>query len=329
MALLLGVCMILIPAVIGSGMLIILYEKKQESTFFPEDALLLGMIAMLGAAEAAHLSIVIAGLPFSFGVPVFGGLMGLLSILSLVLISARYIHRSRRQSRARGKFDDPLSLLFLIFVLLVLSQSVYILMGNGVWLRGDITVEAVESFLYTNRIYQVNPLTGAPYQGGIPFRLEILCLPTLYGILCKMFGLTPQTVAWTVVPLVMLLYGYAAFSCLGRCIFPQDKKKRNIFLMVTALLLWIGTYHFAVDGFGILCSGWRGVVIRNVVLMPYLLSLCLRKRWVAAFLCIVAEACIVWTLYGAGTCLFAAAAMGVLSLVRHRQERVRGKGAVE
>lgn len=89
-------------------------------------------------------------------------------------------------------------------------------------------------------------------------------------------------------------------------------------MVIVALLFWAGAYHYVMDGFGILYGGFKGTTIRNVVLMPYLLSLCLRRRWAAVFLCIAAEACIVWTLYGAGICLLTAAAMALCGLAGHR-----------
>ena len=89
-------------------------------------------------------------------------------------------------------------------------------------------------------------------------------------------------------------------------------------MAIVALLFWIGAYHYVMDGFGILYGGFKGTTIRNVVLMPYLLSLCLRRRWIAAFMCIAAEVCIAWTLYGAGICLLTAVTMAVCGLAERR-----------
>lgn len=319
MAVLLCVCMILIPLAIGNGILSILYGKTQESTTIFADALLLGTVAVLGVTEAAHLSAVFAGFSFSTAVTIFAVLTALLFLASLFMVKVKNF-------RGRG---EKISFFSILFGLVALSQVIYIAVGGGVYLRGDLTVETVESFLYTDGIYQVNPLTGAAFTEGMPFRLEILCLPTLYGALTRLSGLTTSTVVWTVVPLMTLLLCYCAFSCLGRSLFPEDRKKRECFMVAVALLLWAGGSLFGVDGFGVLYSGWRGVVIRNVVLMPYLLSLCIRKRWVAALLCIAAEACIVWTFYGAGACLFTAAAIMAASLAGRKLRRAGGEGAAK
>lgn len=331
MAVLLCICMILVPAVIGNGILIVLYGKKQENTFLFADSLLLGTIAVLGTVEAAHVCAVAAKLSFSAGVKIFGGLTAAFSLTAIMLILVRYFRAGNskglmKEGRRKflGNLPGKITFLSVIFALLVLYQAVYIAAGGGIYLGGDMTVETVESFIYTDGIYQVNPLTGAAYREGIPLRLEILCLPTLYGALSKMSGLTPRFVVWTLVPVMTILLSYSAFFCLGRCLFPADQRKREIFLIIVTLILWAGRYHFVMDGFGVLYSGFRGVVIRNVVLMPYLLSLCLRRRWLSVFLCIAAEVCIVWTLYGAGACLLAAAVMAICSLTERRSHGTGG-----
>ena len=325
MAVLLCVCMVLVPVVIGSGVLIVLYGKKQENTFLFADSLLLGVIAVLGTAEAAHLCVMVAKFSFSVGVKIFGGLTAVLFLTAFTLILVRCFRvgsgkglRQAGQWKLPGKLSGKFTFLSVLLLLLVLSQAVYIVAGGAVYTGGDMTVETVESFLYTDGIYQVNPLTGAAYQEGIPLRLEILCLPSLYGALSRMSGLAPRLVVWILVPVVTLLFCYSAFFCLARCLFPADPKKREGFLLAVALILWAGGYHYVMDGFGVLYSGFRGTVIRNAVLMPYLLSLCLRRRWLAVFLCIAAEVCIVWTLYGAGVCLLTSAAMAVCSLAERR-----------
>lgn len=321
MAVFLCIGMILVPAVVGRGILTALYGKKKQQTFPFADSLLLGTIAVMGTAEAAHLCVMAAKLSFSVSVRIFGGLTALLFLPALALVLVKYFRTGGGGNFIRAK-QWKISPLSVLFALLVLSQAVYIVSGRAIYIGGDMTVETVESFIHTDGIYQVNPLTGAAYREGIPLRLEILCLPTLYGALSRMSGLTPRFVVWTLVPVMILIFSYSAFFSLGRCLFPEDQKKREAFMVIVALILWAGGYHYVMDGFGVLCSGFRGTVIRNVVLMPYLLSLCLRRRWLAVLLCIAAEVCIVWTLYGAGICLLASVSMAVCGLAERRSDEI-------
>lgn len=306
MAVLLLVCLILVPLLTGSGILSVIYGRKKEH-FSLTEGLLMGEIAVIGTAEAVHLSGVFLGFSFTVCTAAF---CGLTVLLCLAALAALFLSRFPVQ---RDK--SPLSGLSAIFLVLVLSQAVYLIWGGNIYRQGDMTVETVVSFLQTDAFYQINPLTGGAYEGGVPLRLEILCLPTFYGMLSKLFGLEPGIVVWTVAPLATLLLSYSAFYCLAKCVFPAGAKKRECFMVAVALLLWAGGYLLSVDGFGVLYSGWRGVILRNVVLFPYLFSLCLRKRWMPALLCIAAEACIVWTLYGAGACLLAVAVLALLEVV--------------
>ena len=57
------------------------------------------------------------------------------------------------------------------------------------------------------------------------------------------------------------------------------------------------------DGFDIFYGGFRGVTIRAVVLLPYLIACLMERKYFGVILCVLAEACMVWTLYGAGVCL--------------------------
>lgn len=50
------------------------------------------------------------------------------------------------------------------------------------------------------------------------------------------------------------------------------------------------------------------MTIRAAVLLPYLFSCLLERKYLGAVLCILAEACMVWTVYGAGVCLLATVA---------------------
>lgn len=318
--------MLIVPWMTGSGFLRILYGKKGEGEFSVWDALLTGWIAVIGMAEAVHLLAVVGGLSLSRCTLLFGGLTVILTVASLAIW---LFFRLRKGYSAEGKASEKLSLLFVLPVLLLLGQMIYILLIDGVYQSRDMTLETVVSFLYSNEIYQVNPMTGAAYQGGIPFRLEILCLPTLYSVLCRVFSLGPLTVVCKVMPCVTLVCCYGAFCCVGRTLFPESGKRRACFLLTAAVLLWVGSYAFGMDGFGVLYGGWRGVTIRNTVLIPYLVSLCLRKKWKLAVLCIVAEACLVWTFYGAGACLFLAAGLAICRLVAKRADETGGKGAEE
>lgn len=326
MVILLCLCMLLVPWAMGSGILHILYRKVNRKDFFTCDTLLTGWIAVIGIAEMTHLSAVFLHFSLTRCTVLFSVLIGLLTLASVM---AYILDRIKKRREPEKKVFEKPSLLILFSAALFLSQIIYILLSGNVYLSRDMTLETVVSFLYTDGIYQVNPLTGAAYEGGIPLRLEILCLPTLYSILCHLFSLEPRMVVWLVTPCVMLICCYGAFRCVGRCLFADSAKRQDCFLASVAILLWVGSYAFGMDGFGVLYSGWRGVTIRNAVLIPYLISLCLRRKWKLAVLCIAAEACLVWTFYGAGACLLMAVGLAACELIWRRMGKTDRREAAE
>ena len=288
------------------------------------DCLITGVIAVIGLAEISHLTAVFLGRSFTDCALLLAVSLGLLLALGLGFLAA-WRKRIFRKSPGRASVSAAERLLYAMFALIVISQLIFIGMGNAIYRSGDMTVETVESFLAADGAYRVNPMTGMPYTEGIPLRLKILCLPTLYGSLCRWTGLRPALVIRTLVPMAVLLSCYVSFSVLGRTLFPEDRQKRACFLLLTSLLLWVGAYGYGMDGFNLLCCGWQGVAIRSGVLLPWTLSLCLRHKWFGAFLCVLAEGSIVWTFYGCGICLAVTAGMAVAELLCGRQKAV-GKG---
>lgn len=111
---------------------------------------------------------------------------------------------------------------------------------------------------------------------------------------------------------------------------------------MVGILFSTGAYMPGVDGFDVFYGGFRGVTIRAIVLVPYLIACLMEKKYFGAVLCILAETCIVWTLYGAGVCLLITAAWVVLRKLlpllenklaarreRTKMNRNRGEGDTE
>jgi len=302
----------------GRGIWSALY-RKESVVSGATDALLTGEILMIGLAGTAHLGAVFLGRSFSDCVKFFCILLGAALALSVFVILCSLTSPLWRENRkkpwnlpgakASVKTETSGRVMACVFILLALAQLIWIAANGGTYRQGDMTVETVGSFLCSDGIYKINPMTGQAYSQGIPLRLKILCLPTLYGIFCRLSGLTPDRVVYTVIPLLTAVSSYAAFDCVGKCLFPDSAKKRYCFLITIVILTWSGSGLYGMDGFNLLYCGSRGVAVRGLVLLPYLVSLCLRRRWKPVLLCILAEVCITWTLYGLGAGLFLAAGL--------------------
>ncbi len=286
-------------------------------TFRTSDILIEGSLIIIGLTEVAHLAGCLLGWSF---LAVTDLLLAEVVIFLLAVALLKWIcgRRAKQMAADRrhemhgarennggtaGTAAKSARILTGVLAFLILLQILGILTGRRAWLDGDMTLETVNTFLKENAIYTVNPLTGAAYTAGMPLRLRILCLPTLYGSLSRWTGMAAADVVYRLIPCATLLLGYAAYGRLGEAVFGEDKTKRKIFLLAVGILFSAGAYMPGVDGFDLFYGGFRGVTIRAVVMIPYLIACLMEKKYVGVLLCVLAEACTVWTLYGAGVCL--------------------------
>lgn len=318
MIVLLCFAFIIIPWLFGRSFLTVFGGKSFGDDIYRGDFLLTGYIICIGLAEAAHFVGAFLGRSFSDCVKLFVLLCGFVSILSVIILTAGLLIRRRRWGKLYVKKErEPLKKYQIFFgivmALVIISQFLFLIFGDWEYRQWDMTPETVESFLHTNGIYTVNPLTGSAYTAGMPSRIKILCLPFLYAALCDLFGVSTQLLLFKLVPALVLVLAYVAYYGLARFFFPKDGEKRCVFVLIVALLFWAGSFLYGVEGFDLLYAGYAGVTLRGAVLLPMVVRACLQKRPMTVILCILAEACTVWTLYGAGQCLFVAVCLAVVS----------------
>lgn len=292
-------------------------------TFRTSDILIGGSLIIIGLTEVAHLAGCLAGWSF---LTVTDLLLAEVVIFLLAAVLLKWICGRRAKQtaadRKHGAWENNSGtgsteakrarILTGVLAFLILLQILGILTGRRAWLDGDMTLETVNTFLAENAIYTVDPLTGSAYAAGMSFRLKMLSLPTLYGTISRWTGMAAADVVYRLIPCITLLLGYVAYGSLGNVLFPENAVKRRTFLLMVGILFSTGAYMPGVDGFDVFYGGFRGVTIRAVVLIPYLIACLMEKRYLGVVLCILAEACMVWTLYGAGVCLLITAAWFVL-----------------
>lgn len=316
MALLLWLLTALVPYLLGMGALRILYGSRTAQELNPADNVLTGGIICIGLAEAAHLAAVVLGWSFSRCIKVYGIGVAVLLFASIVVILL--FHKKEKKKIKNVNVKRKIQPVWIAFLVVAVAQLICVSLAKEIYTAGDITLETVKSFLYTDAVYKVNPLTGNEYTAGMPMRLKILCLPFLYSGICQVFGLTPEQVIYGMIPAFVLLGSFLAYSNVAGYLFPEDSAKRGLLMLFVAVLLWLGDYMFGMDGFSVMHSGFRGVAIRAAILIPYTIGAVLRRKYKLAILCVLAEACIVWTFYGAGVCLFVMLGMLLLKCIMQR-----------
>lgn len=282
---------------------------------------LYGIIIILGLFECGHLAGVFLGMSISdCGILV----LGLIVVTTILGIFVLCRNRQKLWNGRTVQKGTKLGMVVPFFCVLAVSQIYYILTADILVTPGDITMETVHSFLITGEIYSVSPLTGGA-MAGIPLRYEILCLPTVYALLCKWFGAEPELIVNRLIPILVLGMTYMSYYLLGDALFgreAQNRKKTMWFLVFVGVLFWLNEGYFYLEGYGILHAAWQGTTVRNCVLIPLCLYGSLERKWLVSVLCILAEACIVWTLWGFGVC--AVVLVGVV-LIDRGFFRYRGK----
>lgn len=316
MIILLWLLLAAVPWLLGAGILTVLH-RKTSGVVHMTDSWITGSMCCVGVAQALHLLGTFGHMPLSRLTLLWHGSLAVLCILALVLVAGayrRHKERFRILPQKGGSFVLPG-----IFLLMVLIQAVYVYCMPAVIAPGDITVETVRSFQTTGGIYQVNPLTGQVYVRGMSMRYRILGLPTLYTLLSSSFSVDGELLVQNLIPVAVLTGTYMVYYRLARLLFGDDLRKKYLMLIIVSLIFWCGEGFVWLDGYAALHGAWQGTSIRNLVLLPYALSLGLeknlRRTWPGMVLCVLAEACVCQTFNGLGMCLLLLVVMAVLDKI--------------
>lgn len=325
--------MLPVSFLLGKAALRLLYGSRNSEQLYGADAVITGWMILTGLAEMAHLGMVAAGRSFCGSTKLFTSVTVVLVAVALVFLLIVRENKDRRSSikdsqnninigdADNTKIDQNKSTpLMVALVLLIVLQLLLQAFVRPTYLDGDMTVETVNSILTTDTAYQVNPLTGQPYALGVPLRIKILGLPSFYAMMCRIFRMDTAELVWTWVPVFTWILAIMAFYSVAKALFPKDKKKQQLFLLFTIILLSVSGYLYGMEGFALQYAGYRGTTLRLVILLPYTISLLLRQKYRVLPLCILVEACIVWTLYGMGYCLLVTVGMMLVSYFVNRQK---------
>ena len=284
------------------------------------DKIITSSIVVLGMVEVAHLAALFLHLSFTACTVILAVL-----ILGLAVVGAvkSFLERRTAQNEERKNFGKTgvtaktLLQLYPFWILLTLGLIVFQIIWNY-WMHipyigNDVTGETVQTMLATDSIYGMNPLTGQPFTAGMPMRLKVLVLPTLYAVFCRWTGLPVITVCYSIMPMVILLLSYLVYSRWAVYLFPKEGRKQILFVFFVAVIYQFGCYSGVMDSYLLFFRGSQGETFRTCVLLPYVLLCCLQKDWKRTALCVLAEVCVVWTFYGLG---FAILTIGVLGGIR-------------
>ncbi|MCR4896394.1 MAG: hypothetical protein K5891_06420 [Lachnospiraceae bacterium] len=359
----------LLPLLLGQGLQTIPELLTGKKARLPEKYLS-GSLLFVFAAEGAHLLTLLRKGTLGDAMKIMGICVIALATVSYVLMMVGIVRRTLKKAEAEKaaaadnanmtEMSDPVEntekkskiksgdagLFAVATALLMLLLAGYLLTGNHLNFTGDMTVETVNALLEDAPLYTINPMTGQPYETGIPSRLTILCLPTLYALLCKAFGLSAMTVVWRVASLFWLVNVLCAVLYLARILFPEEISSdesrqgpavsrdpseaeprdrnaslhRSIFAFLCLFLLFASDRAIGLPGFSLLHMAYGARCIRALVLLPTLAAAFFDRRYLLCCMCILAETCILWTHFGAGLTFLFFLLLIALRLVTDRKK---------
>lgn len=265
------------------------------------DKIIEGSMIAVGIAEVAHLAALFLKQPFHVCATVMAVLYLCAAVFAVLwcLIKRKKQGKPQRENRFL-KLMKVYPYLYLLIGLFIVLQIIWYFWMHTPYLKTDITGEIVQTMLASDSIYTVNPMTGMSYKEGMPLRLQILALPTFYAAICRWTGIPVHLLVYSIIPSVTLLLSYCVYSRWAAYLFLQEGKKQAMFMLFTVMVYQFGCYAAAMDSFLLFFKGYGGAAYRAGVILPYALLCCLQGKWKSVVLCLLAEACVVWTLYGFG-----------------------------
>lgn len=320
---LLWISLILFPILLGSGILALLYGKNTTYDMTVSESCVLGLIACIGISEVAH----IPGLLLKWSLQKCTFLWWGMLLFAVALSAFCFFFKLRGNFRARiglcKGYRLEKTVVPFVFLGVVLFQLLFIYCTKTLLTEGDIILETVQSFLAEEGIYKVLPLTGQVSASGVPLRYGILCLPTLYAMLCRSFGVDAGLLVCHIIPVAVVGIAYMGYFHLSGILFEkQDLGRRFLFLLAVSLVILFTDTGVFSNGYSALHSGYLGTSIRNLILVPYVFGATLEKRWWKAILCVLAEACITWTFWGMGICIVIFAGMFLLNILEQKCNKI-------
>ncbi|MBO4808476.1 MAG: hypothetical protein IK054_00155 [Lachnospiraceae bacterium] len=229
----------------------------------------------------------------------------------------------RDHVKAISRGGNVLGIMIIAFVFIgVLTR---ILLSSSI-LEGDFTLETINTCLSTDTIYKFNSLTGDFIENGMPIRQQILTLPILMGFFIKTFGLPATAFVLQAFPCFVAFLYFLALHRIGSFIYPDNTEKRLTFTGIFSFMILVGDISLKSPSFLLIYQGFTGYAFLACVILPYLFSACLRRKWGIAAVCIACEAFSVWTTYGVGFGVLVVVFFLIAMLLRKVIRNTPGRG---
>ena len=186
----------------------------------------------------------------------------------------------RRPVFAKPRIEKRM-LWFLVPAVLLFAYSYFYLVPS---FANNDTWEFVATSVAKGRVFEYSSMTGRRMIAGLPIFNKIQVMPLLYVVLADFFGIPVDVSAGVLVPAVVFVLNLSLIYAIGRELGCSD---RSYFMILYMLVLMSGTYlpSFGVPvtlGYAILREGYCGYAVAYGVVIPAVLLLLLKKKYMWA-----------------------------------------------
>lgn len=195
----------------------------------------------------------------------FGVFKWVFLVVLLIVLPAIFILFSRK---LKWSFNI---LFFILFFLLLCNYWIYI-----PDIKEDMTLEIIRTTIATNTMYQYNPATGRLLELGMYPVSKVITLPLVYSVFVDITGIDGEVFLYYIAPICILMVQFIVVLKWGKFLFQDNHKKRQLFLVFYAIVLFFGDYVSTTFSYRLLHMGWRGDTIVMGICLPYLTYCCVQ-----------------------------------------------------
>lgn len=230
-----------------------------------------GYVMLFGIFEIVALPLVWLRQSLTVLIAVYGGILLVLAVVSLLLNYKRI----------------PLVIMETIgavrrFTLCIWAQLVLIAGQILVYVKYQYTnaddaffVAAATTSIATDSIFAYNPYTGIAYE-RLPSRYVLSPFYAFNAVVSKMTDTHPAIMSHMMFMLLFLLLAYVVYALLGNILFSGDIEKTGYFMVIISCLNLFAAYSERTSGVVLLLRLWQGKALLAGVLLPLILYMAIR-----------------------------------------------------
>ena len=271
---------IIIPYLLGNITTKVIREKNVGTA----ETYLVGFLFLFCVFEAVYFPLMYQNEPFSLVVNTFIGVVAVICGLSLFFCFSRIREGIMTTLRAFFPGKQPSLITLPGFSLLLggLAGSIFKIFHLNPDLSGDITLEIIQTTLYTDTMFQYASTSGSPRLIAAGFQEKLISLPYFYSALTKIFSLEPGLIIYNIMPSLVLVLSCLVLYMWARIFWPMEEYnallKRSVFMGFVGILVFFGDYYAISFSYRIFYGGYMGETIVLVLIVPFILFSCMKQN---------------------------------------------------